>query len=78
MISNNGKKNGASIPASKLKAGDVLICYDDKGKFHHMAFYKGNGKYSDDTSGRPKGEGEGDYSGLCKRMHVSRAFRYKG
>lgn len=78
MISNNGKKNGASIPASKLKAGDVLICYDDKGKFHHMAFYKGNGKYSDDTSGRTKGVGEGDYSGICKRMHVSRAFRYKG
>lgn len=78
MIDNGGKKGGTSIPQSKLKAGDVLICYDENGKFQHLVFYKGNGKYSDCTSGRAKGVGEGTYSNLAKRKHVTRAFRYKG
>ena len=78
MITNGEGKGGKSIPSSKLKAGDMLICYIIKrGKpvFHHIAMYGGNGIYYDDTSGRVRGVGHGEYSGLSKRMHVTRAFR---
>ena len=78
MISNGAQQSGSSIDVAKLKPGDILICYDEKGKYKHLAFYKGNGKYSDCTSGREKGVGEGNYSNLARRMHVTRAFRYTG
>ena len=77
MISTGEAKGKSSLPQSKLKKGDVIICYKKNGKFHHIAIYTGNGKYIDSTSGRkPTGPGEGKYSGLAKRLMVSRAFRY--
>ena len=78
MITNGGTKGGADIPASKLKAGDVLICYDAKGKFHHVVMYTGNGKYIDCTNTSKNHIAERAYTNLCKRYHVTRAFRYIG
>lgn len=73
-----GSKGGADIPASKLKPGDILICYDAKGKFHHIALYTGNSKYIDCTNTSKNHIAERPYSKLCKKYHVTRAFRYTG
>lgn len=78
MITNGGSKGGADIPASKLIAGDVLICYDSKGKFKHLALYAGNGKILESTKTRTPNVGERTYKDLCSRHHVTRAFRYTG
>lgn len=78
MITNGGSKGGADIPASKLIAGDVLICYDSKGKFKHIALYAGNGKILESTKTRTPNVGERTYKDLCGRHHVTRAFRYTG
>lgn len=73
MITNGGSKGGADIPASKLTAGDVLICYDSKGKFKHIALYAGNGKILESTKTRTPNVGERTYKDLCGRHHVTRA-----
>lgn len=73
-----GSKGGKDIPADKLKAGDILVCYDGNGKFHHVVLYTGNGKYIDCTNTSKKHIAERKYSNLCKRYHVTRAFRYTG
>jgi len=78
MVTNGGKKGGADIPASKLVAGDALICYDGDGKFHHIALYTGNSKYIDCTNTSKNHIAERPYSKLCKKYHVTRAFRYIG
>lgn len=78
MITNGGGKGGADIPASKLIAGDTLICYDASGKFHHIALYAGNGKILESTKTRKPNVGERTYKDLCDRHHVTRAFRYTG
>ena len=76
MISNGGSKGGADIPKSRLQAGDVVICYDKNGKFHHVVLYSGNGKYIDCTHTKKPNIAERNYSDLCKKYHCSRAFRY--
>lgn len=73
-----GSKGGKDIPADKLKVGDILVCYDGNGKFHHVVLYTGNGKYIDCTNTSKKHIAERKYSNLCKRYHVTRAFRYTG
>lgn len=78
IVTNGGKKGGADIPTSKLVAGDALICYDSKGKFHHIALYIGNSKYIDCTNTSKNHIAERPYSRLTKRYHVTRAFRYVG
>ena len=78
MITNGGKKGGADIPASKLKAGDVVVCYDAKGNFHHVVLYTGNSKYIDCTNTSKKHIAERAYSTITKKYHVTRAFRYVG
>lgn len=78
MITNGGSKGGADIAASKLIAGDVVICYDTKGKFHHIVLYTGGGKYIDDTNTTTPHIGERNYSNLCKKYCCTRAFRYRG
>ena len=77
MITNGGSKGGKSIPVSKLMVGDVLICYDEKGKFHHLVMYSGDGKYVECTRGRKPQVGERPMSKLSKK-HITRAFRYVG
>lgn len=77
MITNGGKKGGKSIPLEKLKAGDILICYDAKGVFHHIVMYTGNGMYIECTRGRKPQIGERPMSKLSKK-HITRAFRYTG
>ena len=77
MISNGAGKGGASIAAAKLKPGDVLICYDAKGKFHHIALYVGNSQYIDCTNTSSDHIAVRPYSKLLGKYHVSRAFRYK-
>lgn len=76
MISNGGAKGGADIQADKLKLGDVLLCYDAKGKFHHIALYTGAGKYIDCTNTSKNHIAERPYTTLTGKYHVSRAFRY--
>lgn len=78
MITNGGSKGGADIPASKLIAGDTLICYDANGKFHHIALYTGDGKYIDDTNTTTPHIAERPYTRLTNKYHVTRAFRYVG
>lgn len=78
MVSNGGSKGGADIAASKLIAGDVVICYDAKGKFHHVVLFTGNGKYIDCTNTSKNHIAERPYSTICKKYHVTRAFRYVG
>lgn len=78
MITNGGKKGGADIPASKLKAGDVVVCYDAKGNFHHVVLFTGNGKYIDCTNTSKNHIAERAYSTITKKYHVTRAFRYVG
>lgn len=78
MITNGGGKGGADIPASKLIAGDVVVCYDTNGKFHHVVLYTGNGNYIDDTNTKKPHIAERKYSDLCKKYHVTRAFRFVG
>ena len=75
LISNGGKKGGSDIPSSKLLAGDVLLCYDAKGNFHHVVLYTGGGKYIDCTNTSKNHIAERAYSNLCKKYHVTRAFR---
>jgi len=77
MITNGGSKGGKSIPLDKLKAGDILICYDAKGVFHHVVMYTGNGMYIECTKGRKPQIGERPMSKLSKK-HITRAFRYTG
>ena len=78
LVTNGGKKGGADIPASKLAAGDIVLCYDAKGSFHHVVLYTGGGKYIDCTNTSKKHIAERAYTNLCKRYHVTRAFRYTG
>ena len=73
-----GAKNGKDIPASKLKPGDILICYDGNGKFHHVVLYTGHEMYIDCTNTSKKHIAVREYKNLCKRYHVTRAFRYTG
>ena len=77
MITNGGSKGGKSIPIEKLKAGDILICYDAKGVFHHVVMYTGDGMYIECTRGRKPQIGERPMSKLSKK-HITRAFRYTG
>ena len=70
-----GKKGGADIPYSKIKAGDILICYDSKGKFHHVVLATGNNKYIDCTNTSKNHIAERKYSVITKKYHVTRAFR---
>ena len=77
MITNGGSKGGKSIDQSKLKKGDILICYDEKGVFHHIVMYTGNGMYMDCTHGKIPHCGERPMSKLSKK-HITRAFRYTG
>ena len=76
MISNGGKKGGKDINATRLQAGDVVICYDANGKFHHVVLFTGNGKYIDCTNTSKNHIAERKYTDLCKRYHCTRAFRY--
>lgn len=78
IITNGGGKGGADIPASKLIAGDVLICYDKNGKFHHIAMYIGGGKYIDCTNTSKNHIATRPYTKLTGKYHVTRAFRYVG
>lgn len=74
----SGSKGGKSLTASQLQKGDVLICYDSKGIYKHMAMYIGNGQYVDSASSSAKPNiGIRTYSKLAKNYHVTRAFRYK-
>ena len=70
-----GKKGGADIPYSNIKAGDILICYDSKGKFHHVVLATGNNKYIDCTNTSKNHIAERKYSVITKKYHVTRAFR---
>ena len=74
----SGSKGGASLKTADLIAGDTLICYDAKGKFHHIALYTGNGKYIDDTNTTTPHIAERPYTRLTNKYHVTRAFRYVG
>ena len=78
MITNGGSKGGADIAASKLVAGDLLICYDKNGKFHHIVIYTGNSKYIDCTNTSKNHIAERNYSIIKDKYHVTRAFRYIG
>ena len=78
LITNGGSKGGADISVSKLVEGDILICYDGKGKFHHIVLYTGNGKYIDCTNTSKNHIAERNYSVITKKYHVTRAFRYVG
>lgn len=78
LITNGGAKGGADIPASKLIAGDLLICYDKNGKFHHIVIYTGNSKYIDCTNTSKNHIAERSYSIIKDKYHVTRAFRYTG
>lgn len=78
MITNGGGKGGADIPASKLIPGDVVICYDSKGKFHHVVLYIGDSKYIDCTNTSSNHIAARPYSHICGKYHVTRAFRYTG
>lgn len=78
IITNGGGKGGADISASKLIAGDVLICYDKNGKFHHIVLYVGNGKYIDCTNTSKDHIAVRPYTKLTGKYHVTRAFRYVG
>lgn len=78
MISNGGKKGGASIPASKLLPGDCVICYDKNGKFKHIVIYSGDGKFLESTNGKKPNIAERNYADLIKAKHATRAFRYTG
>ena len=66
---------GADIPYSKIKTGDILICYDSKGKFHHVVLATGNNKYIDCTNTSKNHIAERKYSVIIKKYHVTRAFR---
>lgn len=48
LVRNGGNK----IPTSMLKAGDILLFYDAKGKWKHIGMYYGDGKFADSTSGK--------------------------
>lgn len=76
MITNGGSKGGADIPASKLIAGDVVICYDSKGKFHHVVLFTGSGKYIDCTNTSKNHIAIRPYTTLTKKYHITRVFRY--
>ena len=78
LITNGGSKGGADISASKLIAGDLLICYDKNGKFHHIVLYTGNSKYIDCTNTSKNHIAERSYSIIKDKYHVTRAFRYTG
>lgn len=71
-----GKKGGADIPYSKFKPGDIAICYDSKGKFHHIVLITDKNRYIDCTNTSSKHIAERDYSVLTKKYHVTRAFRH--
>lgn len=77
MITNGGKKGGSSIQAKNLKDGDVLVGYDNSGKFKHIVIYRGDGKYSDSTGTAKPNVGTRKYTDLTKRMNITRAFRMK-
>lgn len=80
MISSGSAKNSKSLDVSKLKAGDVLIGYDTKGKYKHTMIYIGDGKLVDAKSSGAKADQIGirNYSSRATNMRISRAFRYTG
>lgn len=80
MISSGSAKNSKSLDVSKLKAGDVLIGYDTKGKYKHTMIYIGNGKLVDAKSSGAKADQIGirNYTTRATNMRISRAFRYTG
>lgn len=76
LITNGGAQGGKDVPRAKLWIGDVLVCYDGKGKYKHLAIYVGKGMIVDATSSR--GVKVRSYAELCRSLHVSRVFRYTG
>lgn len=80
MISSGTAKNSKSLSVDKLKAGDILIGYDSKGKYKHTMIYIGGGKLVDAKSSGTKAEQIGirNYTTRASNMRISRAFRYTG
>lgn len=67
-------KQNKKISASKLKKGDVVLCYDGK-TFKHVVWYAGDGYIYDSTSGKTQ-ISKRKYSSLGRVPKI--AFRYTG
>lgn len=78
LITNGEGKGGKDIPYSSLIMGDIVVCYDGDGNFHHIAMITRPGYYIDCTNTSEDHIAERPYTKLCGKYHVTRAFRYTG
>lgn len=68
------------LPESMLQAGDVLMTYDNNGKYHHTVFYMGDGMIADATSGKTqisirKYSSLGYPARICMRPHYTKKVK---
>jgi len=71
------RNGGKAIPVSMLKSGDIIGLYNGSTYFH-TAFYEGNGKYADCTSGRSDNIQSNNTMSKSTRSKIKVAIRYAG
>jgi len=71
------RNGGKAIPVSMLKSGDIIGLYNGSTYFH-TAFYEGNGKYADCTSGRSDNIQSNNTISKSTRSKIKVAIRYAG
>ena len=71
------RNGGKAIPVSMLKSGDIIALYNGSTYFH-TAFYEGNGKYADCTSGRSDNIESNNTMSKSTRSKIKVAIRYVG
>lgn len=73
-------RNGnRAIPSSMLEPADLLMFYNKDHTYQHMGLYEGDGKISDNTSGRtPNIKSGASYDSYNNRIPCLFAIRYTG
>lgn len=71
------RNDGKTIPVSMLKSGDIFSLYNGSTYFH-TAFYEGNGKYADCTSGRSDNIQSNNTMSKSTRLKIKVAIRFVG
>ena len=75
---NNGSLGGKRLTRKNLLRGDILICYDNKGVYRHVALYVGQGYIIDATHTSRKADDIRRRKLTSLGSKPTRAFRYMG
>ena len=71
------RNGGKAIPLDMLKSGDIFAMFSGNSYFH-TAFYEGNGRYADCTSGRSDNIQSNNKLSGSARLKIKVAIRFAG